>query len=298
MKIVLISARHSSPFACETYIHKALLNMGHQIVADLDFRTGSDTVNERIPKNADLLLAWKGSSLDPEVILDLKYPTVLWYPDFWQMIHTQNDIEKLGGSFDFLYTPILEDAKLYKSWGLNAEFLSPGVDCEVFHKINPPLAKEYDVVFVGSTDPSVYPNRIKDLETLTNQGYKVAIGNGLDHKSMNIAFNKAKMVYNDGVVSGQGVQLRCFEAMASGSLLLNSYCEDLIEVGLINRHMTMFVRSPHFFFNTLSDQVGYNQKNESLREQIATDGLKEVQKNHTWEKRLQEIIDNLERNSR
>jgi len=278
MKIVLISARHSSTIACEHYIYKALINMGHEVVADLCFRSQYNTINDNIPSDADLLIAWKGSSLDPQVIKRLKYPTALWYPDFWIMKHTQVDIMSIAHAFDFVYTPIKDDATFYRSLGLNGKYLAPGVDINTFKRL-PNIDKECDIFMCGA----LYPERRNALEKLKAAGLDVVSGQDMDHKETNVAHNKAKIIFNQGVIPNKGAQLRVYEAMASGTMLLQHENEELAEVFEDNKHLVYFNNS-----NLVEKAIYYIREFDKC-EEIAHNGMKEVQNNHTWEKRLQLI---------
>lgn len=279
MKIVLISARHSSEIACEHYIYKALINMGHEVVADLCFRSDRDSINRRIPKNADLLLAWKGSSLDPQVINSLDYPTVLWYPDFWIIKHAQVDIMTYGYAFDYIYTPVRDDALFFKTLGLNADFLAPGVDTSTFKRL-PTIRKDYDVFICGA----MYQGRKDAINKMRSKGIKVVIGENMKHDEINVAHNKSKIIFNQGIIPEKGTQLRVFEGMASGTMVLNHENEELNDMFEDQKHLA--------FFNNrnLIEKALYYIKELDKREEIAVNGMKEVQKNHTWEKRLQIIL--------
>lgn len=282
MKIVLISARHGSKTACEHYIYKALINMGHDVVADLDFRSGADTVNKKILKNADMLLVWKGSSLDPEVIKDLNYPTILWYPDFWIMKHTQVDIMAYAHVFDYVYTPVKDNATFYKRLGLNAKYLAPGVNIKTFKKLSI-LKKECDVFMCGA----LYHDRQSAIEKLIKAGLKVVVGQNMSHEEMNIAHNKSKIIFNQGFIPEKGTQLRVLEAMASGTMLLNHENKELSDIFTDKKHLVFFNK------RNLVEKALYYINGLDKREEIAFCGMKDVQENHTWVRRLQVIFDNL-----
>lgn len=281
MKIVLISARHSSLTACEHYIYKALIGMGHEIVADLDFRIGATTINQDIPEDADLLLAWKGSTLDPEVIKNLKYPTVLWYPDFWEMVWTQKDILRFGRAFDYLYTPIMKDAAYYKRLGYNAYYLAPGVDCDTFHKID--IEVKSDIGMIGAT----YDDRERLCKQLHDAGMTANIFFNSNHYNMNQLHNTLRIVFNQGIVPGHGAQLRIFEAMATGTMLLNIKCPEIDAIFEDGKHLAIFENG------NIVEKARYYLEHSEERERIAECGMREVQANHAWEKRLQVIFDNL-----
>lgn len=281
MKIVLVSARLSSSIACEHGIHKALIGMGHQVV-DLDFRGNSSLINKTLPAlEADLLIAWKGSSLDPDVVNDLEFPTVLWYPDDWMMEHTKRDINQLGMAFDQVYTPIKTDVNRFKGMGINAAWLPPGVDVGVFKKI-PGVVKEYNVTTYGAR----YVGREKLLKELWHAKLEPKCGEGMTHEEINVNCNMSKIVFNQSVNPGCGSQLRVFEAMASGTMLLNEKNAELAELFTDKKHLV-------FYDNDLVEKTLYYLNNDNKREEIAETGRKEVIRNHTWEKRLQKIIDHV-----
>ncbi len=280
MKIVLISARRSSPMACEHYIYTALRKLGHEVIADLDFRLNWEMVNKDIPREADLLLAWKGSTLNPAVIKDLSYPTVLWYPDFWAMPHAKQDMLKLGKAFDYVYTPCFNDVAVYRDLGLNAHYLMPGVDIRMFRPL-PEKNKEHDVVMCGA----LYEERVVLLDKLYGARLDVVVQNGLLHAGMNKLYNRSKLVFNQGIIPGEGAQLRVFEAMASGTTLLNCKCPELEAVFEDKKHCI------YFGDNDLAEIAKYYIDHDEEREKIAQVGREEMVANHTWEKRLEIILE-------
>jgi spore maturation protein CgeB len=288
LKIILISAFKSNPYDSGLYIKKTLESMSHNVI-HLDFRTDGGTINEQIKQqeNVDLLLAWKGSSLNPSVIKDLKYPTVLWYPDDIWTAHGEKDINNIGSSFDFVYTPIEENINDYKELGINAQFLPPGVDIDIFVDKS---IKEDDKIFDFSHVGSFHGNRLEMLRDLSNG---LSTGNPIDKhnlyldtiygkKYINI-INNTKVNINIGW-NNRGSQLRILEVLSCGGFLVTDRTK-FVEQNFNDSVMTF---GDEQFVDTCLYSI--RDIDSDTRRKRASIGKELVHKYHTWENRMDKIF--------
>ena len=150
------------------------------------------------------------------------------------------------------------------------------------HK-NLQLPKIYDVVFVGNTNPNVYPERTRLLQELSRE-YNVGLFNGKFKEDMVRVLNQGKIVFNKSF--NGDLNMRVFEALGCGSFLLT----DVIQNGLFDlfkdgKHLVTYENE-----RDLKDKVSYYLRHDAEREEIAKNGQKEVLENHTYFQRAKMIL--------
>lgn len=289
MRIALLSTRKCNPISNEQYIYKALLDMGHEIVSDIDFRAHDPADFDG--KEIDLLLAWKAPVREwgrnnYEQLLGLKCPKVLWYPDLLATQHAQIDARDLAPYYDYLFTCGYQDMFSYgqmPEWrGKKIEFLPPGVDIDVFKPLSSP--RIYDVGFVGSREPSIYTERIELLKQL-DKDFIVAVNNKpMSHQEIAIFYNQCKVVFNHGL-NRQGVQLRILEGLACGRCVITNATAP---------HEMLFKKNLEILYyhdyKNLFELVVRCKNDINFREEKGRAGRREVEKRHTWQHRLETLF--------
>jgi len=147
------------------------------------------------------------------------------------------------------------------------------------------LEKIYEVAFVGNLDlPATTEERRRVLPEI-EKNYRMndyrtsCFGDGMMH-----TYNQSKMVVNIPALGG--FNMRTFEAMASGALLLTK------NVG--NGQADLFQDGTHFVSYTdtadLLEKIDYYLKHEAERLAISENGMREVLSNHTYRHRAFEML--------
>lgn len=249
--------------------------MGHE-VADIDFVRDKDKMDELLKQDADLLISYKGSGINPRWIEMVKCPTVLWYPDdVLAAQHAQVDLRAFGYAYDYIYYFDEAGLNALKSLGIrNPVFLPLAADPEVFKPQE--IEKEYDVSFVGN----VYPNRRAMLDRLRKR-FNVYETKAYMEEMANI-FNRSRIVLNLGI-GKTGYPLRVFETLACGSFLLTNEIHPRFRIFEDKKHLAYFNDS------NIENLVEYYLANGEEREAIAKRGHEESKK-HTFELRMERIL--------
>ena len=82
-----------------------------------------------------------------------------------------------------------------------------------------------------------------------------------------------------------GIPLRCFDIMGSGGFLLSNYQQDFLN---------HFVPDEDFVYydsiNDMMNKIEYYLKNESERKEIAENGFRKIESEHTYLKRAEEML--------
>jgi len=278
LKIILISKRFTNhPWGTGNFIHKSLTKMGHEVI-DIDFVKDRKKLNELLKQDADLLISYKGSGVNPKLIEMVKCPTVLWYPD--DVLSSQqavNDMRTLGYAYDYVYYFDQAGIDILKKFGLrNPKFLPLATDPEVYAWKNID-EKKYDVSFVGN----VYPNRRKLLDRLKSK-FNVYETKAYMNEMVDI-FNRSKIVLNLAV-GKSGYPLRVFEALGCRSFLLTNEIDPKFRIFEDRKHLVYFTD------DNIEELIEYYLEHDDEREAVAQNGYQEVIDNHTFEIRMSKVI--------
>lgn len=265
-------------------VEKKVSETIEQIVPDLVFvMKGAGISSEHLSRFRDLcsakfflwmvddpLIRWKKEW--PPV---LKEPTISSYPLYDQIF-----------IYDTFYVQQL------KHMGLdNVSFLPCCYDDRYF-----PIKTDskYELIFYGTN----IIKRERILLELDDYNLRVAgIGwedSVLDHRIIPVdAWNDSNLVYNQSKIvlnihhpqSVNGANLRCFESMASGRMLITEPLKDLKDMFIEDKEIV-------FYYNIqdLKEKVVYYLKNEDEREEIAKRGYQAVTKAHSLSHRTDTIL--------
>ncbi|MDE2015961.1 MAG: glycosyltransferase [Patescibacteria group bacterium] len=178
------------------------------------------------------------------------------------------------------------DVDKFTSKGMNAIWLPLACDPGT-HKGGVGIKKEYDVCFVGHTDPSFMERRVDMLDALFKAVPNFYYGQKFFREATAI-YERSKIVFNCSVKND--VNMRCFEAAVSGSLLLTDRIKDngmenLFADGV---HMIMYDNAEE-----MVEKARYYLAHEKEREEIAARGQTLILDIHTYSNRMYRIIGEL-----
>lgn len=281
MRIALVTARRSNhPWGAENFLIKAIRNLGHRVVLDLDFRL--DDLSPLSRTRADLLLVFKGSTLTPQLLRRFKGKKILWYPDDIATPWGRSDLHRLAGCYDRVYTLIPENVEEIRGLNPRTEFLMPGIDLETFHAMD--IEKRYDVSFVGNTR-GIQSDRRSVLASIRSiPGIQTFFGPAYMGNLVRV-YNRSRIVLNIGFLN-RGFQLRVLETMACGACLLTHRTPTLERV--IRESERLGPIATLYEQNSLHDRIRYLLEEDRWKA-VGEAGLKFAREN-TWEHRVQEIF--------
>lgn len=167
----------------------------------------------------------------------------------------------------------------------------------------PYMSKKYKFESYILSRYVAYRERVKILNDLSDK-YKVVFytrDKKLDELSRNINI-KNEVNYENGELSRiyknskicvnislhcieTGLSQRIFDVMASGGFLLTNYQEELEDFFEIGKDLEVFHNEEELLY-----KVGYYIEHDRERERIIQSGRKKVEKNHTYKRRLSEIM--------
>jgi tetratricopeptide (TPR) repeat protein len=201
--------------------------------------------------------------------------------EFWQFDYAR--------VFDLIFLDQKESVERLQSisgWdGNRVIWLPPAADADVFRKL--PLEKEFDISFIGSLNPVLYPKRAWLLEEITRR-FPVAVFDSAKTRltypaEISQIYNRSKLVLNDGLPVGLSRSL--FEAMGSAACVL-------IEAGsgswrgFFRDGVHLVVLRPDDFLR----QIEFLLKQDERRRNIAVSAMDSVHADHTVENRTRLLL--------
>ncbi len=204
-------------------------------------------------------------------------------PRAWWAIDTHLDFawyRDRAPQFDFVFTAQRDGAARLQEEGVaDAVWLPLACDPDIHRKHD--VAKEHDVCFVGN----LVPGKRTELLDLIRQHHSGTFVGQRYGQEMAKTLSASRIVFNRSVKND--VNMRVFEALACGSLLLTN---DLAE----NGQAELFQDGVHLATYTdaaeLLDKLTYYLEHEEVREKIAATGREVVIAEHTYAHRMRQIL--------
>lgn len=185
---------------------------------------------------------------------------------------------------NWILTPERRALENYAARGFGNVILTQyGFNPEFFYKESVP--KEYEISFTGSPTASSFRERM--LGKLKGEGFPLTV---LSHEhNMREVINKSRINLNfSGLARAphlRHMKARVFEVTGAGGFLLTERTPNLEEYFDIGREVEDFKDE-----RELKEKIRYYLENESERERIALAGYTRAQKEHTYEKRMNDAI--------
>lgn len=292
MRIIIVGVL-DKPESTNIQIKQAFESLGHNVI-DFNYRTIANQTSypemekqliEQVKNNQyDLVFLCKTNLMNPEYITELnKYTnTFFWYMDPIEGCINDKATEyaKRATWCSATSKEVFEE---FKKVNPNSYKIYEGYNPEISYPKH--LPKEYDVIFVGNKDPK----REKIINAIKEAGINIKLYGStwgepnvyLD--KLNDEYNKSKIILN--ICRSNIFSNRIFDAMATGTLLISDYCDDLVEAFKDNEEIILFKD-----IDVGIARINYFLKHTYERENIALRGSVANQK-HTWKKAMKKVIE-------
>lgn len=244
----------------------------------------------------DLVLVIKGENIFPETILNIRKKTTVvnYFSDYFRWF-SDTQIQSWLKAYQVVYTGDLSDVTDYKKKGFD-NIYHVHLAGPVVRDIRKP--KKYDVVFVGAYSKE-RESMFKKLSGFNFKiwGDKKWINSSLSNNYMDKwlsaedtleVFANSKIVvnfHNDLSGKNRYINLRVFEATAAGSLLISDLRQDLPSLFEIEKEIVIYKDG-----DDLKNKVGFFLENDKKRIEIAERGFQRCMRDHTYEKRLEQMF--------
>ncbi len=245
-----------------------------------NFKCRISNLINRLGTLPDLVLfceATTGTQLFPLDILSCPAPTAFYAIDN----HLNFGWHRLAAPlFDLVFCAQHDYQEAFRESGCECVHWLPFGWHPPFHQVptNPPIRS--GVGFVGQ----MHSSRKEIFQTLARQGVSVDVRSGPRGSELGDFYRCVKIVLNFSI--NGDLNMRAFEALASGALLVTQRIKNGIEKLLLS--------GEHFVFhdgNNCASVVRYYLDNDSERERIAANGERKVRSLHRYEDRARSVLE-------
>jgi spore maturation protein CgeB/tetratricopeptide (TPR) repeat protein len=209
-------------------------------------------------------------------------------PKVCYLIDTHINFEKhvdIASNFDFIFLAQKAYVEKMTDAGIKNVFWLPlACDPDIHGKVE--QEKKWDVGFVG-TIPETQNRRKTLLERVGSRFNLSCERKFMDEMAEH--YSKSKIVFNNAI--NNDLNMRVFEALCSGSLLLTDYASGsgLEEMFENRKHLVIYEDE------NIENVIAHYLENDNERKQIAEQGRQEVLKNHTYAHRANDLMNVLNR---
>lgn len=147
------------------------------------------------------------------------------------------------------------------------------------------LERAVPVSFVGSLNPAMHPERARFFDAL-RQRVPVEVQAGLNHEELSRLYNRSKLVVNQCV--HLDLNYRVFEAMGNGAMLITPRIQNgMLELFTEGKELVTFAPGD---VEEAARLVHYYLEHDEERQAIAEAGRRAIERAHTLEHRLDQIL--------
>jgi len=230
MKILVVASL--TPPATANYLIGALRDTKHEVFVCSD--VASPLADKLVDGAVDVATICVMLGFTPDLLLFIEGGTMRLFPTglerlpcrtAWYGIDTHMDYAKhlrIGRLFDITFIAQKEFVERLRIDGLRQVFWLPLAFAPELHP-EEQLARCYDVAYVGSDSAIMHPVRHGLLAAIRRDVPDVFLGTA-SPKEMGRIYAQAKMVFNKSVRND--VNMRYFEAMGAGAVLLTDHAHD------------------------------------------------------------------------
>jgi glycosyltransferase involved in cell wall biosynthesis len=234
----------------------------------------------RIPRdfNADLFI-WVETGLGraPKQLERLDLPKAAWF--LFSHLHFKHHLEA-AKMFDIIFVAQKSYVEKFKLQGFENVYWLP-LACEPDTHGKVEVEKSHDIGFAGS----LADERRAGLWGKLSETFEVC-RKQLFMNEMAQHFSQSRMVFNSTI--NNGLNMRFFEALCSGSMLLTDRATGLTDLFQNGKHLVIYED------RDLIELAHYYLFRPTEREEIAKAGMDEVVNNHTFKHRADQIVKLLE----
>lgn len=209
-------------------------------------------------------------------------------PTAWWAIDTHLDFDRAlatAQEADVVFAAQRNEAEQLRAAGIaSATWLPLACDPDL-HAVHESLPLEWDWCFVGNLFPGPRSDLIERLKAELPRGW---VGRAYFREMASI-YTRSRLTFNRSL--RDDVNMRVFEAVAAGSLLLTNDLTDNGQSELLRdgAHLATY-HSP----DELLDKARYYLSHESERQRLTQAGRQEVLTKHTYRQRAEVILQELE----
>ncbi|NKI20692.1 glycosyltransferase family 1 protein [Paenibacillus dendritiformis] len=274
-----------TPYTPGSYLERAFGNIGVEVdvITDAADFSAVDT-----QKYAAVLFV--ESPTRPRVAI--KHRERIQVPVLFWIHHGEN---RLAGNLEMcdMYRPDIllmsHSLHLASRFQVPIRFFPFGVDPHLFHSAIPYAKRAIDVSFVGTQGHHLYKNRNESLRFIEEnlQGKaKLSLRKNIFLEDLSKHYGNSKIVFNQTADTIKSFNMRLFEGMGCGALILT---DDTPE------QSALFENGVHYVLydskKDMLEKLQYYLSHPDEATKIAAEGQRHVVRNHTYEHRARQVLD-------
>jgi hypothetical protein len=265
------------------YIWNAFKKKQEQGLLEIDHLAPAENVNLFGTYDANILVDWgedglRDMGLIPYEMIEIPHPNIYWASDTHLGFDYRLDTAR---KFDHVYVAQKQAVIDFAKAGVEAEWLPHAVEPQAYPHFDY-ASKDYDVCFVGHVNSQ---NRVDFLDRMFAAFPNFFFGQRRFEEAAK-KFCKSKIVLN--IAMKEDLNMRCFEALGTGSFLLTDWVPHIDEVFEDGKHLVLY-RS----LDEAVDKAKYYLKHDAEREKIAQAGYEHVMANHTIDHRANTMLNRI-----
>ncbi|WP_432694412.1 glycosyltransferase family protein (plasmid) [Priestia aryabhattai] len=156
--------------------------------------------------------------------------------------------------------------------------------------------RKYDISFVGNNESGYYKKRrkvLKAIEKQFNNKYHLSFNSNVFLNELSEQYGQTKIVINHTADGIKSLNMRIFEGMSCGALVITDYVPGQEKLFIDNEHYIIYKNH-----RELLTQIDYYLNHLDEAQKIATAGYQHLLSKHTYSHRAYEIIEIIEAVSR
>lgn len=185
--------------------------------------------------------------------------------------------------FDYVFCNQIRGVEEFKRDGVNATFLPHAVEPKAYPN-HPVAIKKWDLGFVGFV---TFRKRAEMLDAMFKAFPNFFFGQRLFEEAAEV-YRKSKIVFN--TAADDDLNMRLFEATATGSFLLTEWVPTIYECFEDGKHLVTYKT-----MDEAIEKAKYYLEHEDEREAIAKAGMEHTLENHTYQHRIQKAFEIINR---
>lgn len=168
-------------------------------------------------------------------------------------------------------------------------FFPFGADPQLFHSDIPYSTRHIDVSFVGTRGHEIYKNRDESLRFMEAnlQGQaNLSLRKNIYLEDLSKHYRNSKIVFNQTADTIKAFNMRIFEGMGCGALVLTDHTPEQTELFENGVHYVVYDSK-----EDMLEKLRYYLSHPDQAAKIAAEGQRHVVRNHTYEHRARQVLD-------
>ncbi|WP_347880498.1 CgeB family protein [Metabacillus flavus] len=216
-------------------------------------------------------------------------PKLLW------VHHGENRIPtnvKLAKKFKADLILMAHSLHLAKRFPAPVRFFPFAMAKNIFNSKTDLNERPIDISFVGSRDPGYYQKRriaLKAIKEKFSSSYKLSLNSSVFVNGLAEQYSKSKIVVNHTADTIKSLNMRIFEGMGCGALVITDFVPGQDQLFRDQEHYVLFKNHAE-----LLEKIDYYLTHPKEAQKIASAGHLHLLSSHTYEHRAHEIFRHIE----